>query len=783
MIKYYFKIAFANLRQSKVYSLISISSLTVGMAISILLLIYVSDELSFDRYHDKADNIYRLCQDKHSYNAPQAAKYLADQIPEINTYARILPYEGTIVEYEQSRFREIVAFTDAELFKIFSFKFKDGNAQTALQDPASIIISENYANKYFGDENPLGKQLKLDNESYYTVNGVFKDIPQNSHFRYDIFASLSNADQVFGSNLMNNWGWENFLVYFEMQDNFSKPDVESKINDLLKKIYNRDDNKRIYNVQSLKDIHLYSAHLENDIEPQNSITYILIFSAIGLLILLVACFNYINLLTANATTRVTEIGVRKTFGASRSQLAKQFICESILVLIISTGLALVVVGICLPVFNEFSGKDLSILTLLNRNNIIGLLGMMLLFAVLAGWYPAFILSSYKPMRVMKASAYTGGSKIQLKKILIGTQFIIVIALIACAIVMLRQINFLQNKDLGFDKESVLVAKFNLGDEERYNTVKQTLLTQSMVSTVSAASRVPSDPLTNFGGVTVEGQPESKIIPYVHVNFDYFELLNINAKQGRIFSNEIQTDATESVILNEAAVKILGIEGDPIGQRLKCDWPKSDRKIVGVIQDMNFESLYEEVKPTVFVNYYGQCTQLIVKAVSSNTSNTIETVTAICKDIYPNELIDFGFLDVKLEQQYQKDQNTFSLMAYFAVVAILLACMGLLGMTSFILVRRTKEIGIRKVNGATIFEIMKMLNLSLVKWMAISFVIATPIAYYGMNRWLESFAYKTELSWVPFVLSGIISIAIVLVTVSWMTYRAASRNPIKSLRYE
>ena len=784
MIKYYFKIAFANLIQSKVYSSISIASLTIGMAISILLLIYISDELSFDRFHDKSDNIYRLCQVVHPYQAPQSAQILLDQLPEINKATRILPVDHyTFQNGDQVFMENEIAFADADLFNIFSFKFINGDAGKALEQPGTIVISEKTAQKYFGEENPMGKVLRVQNELDYTITGVFENIPKNSHFRFDMFMTLSDANKVFGKELMNNRGWLNFLVYFEIQDEFSVSNLEAKFDNLLNQNNDPDEPQVKYHIQELKDIHLHSTHFLQDIQPQNSITYVLIFSAIGLLILLIACFNYINLLTANATTRVTEIGVRKSFGASRSQLSKQFITESMIVLFISVALALVVVQTSLPMFNVLSGKELSILTLLSRNNIIGILGMMLTFAVLAGWYPAFVLSSMQPMKVLKASKYSGGSKIQFKKVLIGAQFTIVIALIACAFIMLRQINFLQNKELGYDKESVLVAEFNTGDQERYNTVKQALLAQSIVSKVSIASRVPSDDLGNYGGVLPEGQTEYQTIPFVHMNFDYFDLLDITATQGRVFSSDIKSDATESVILNEAAIKELGIQGDPIGQKLICSWPRSNRTIVGVISDINFESLYINPKPILFVIHYDQCSRLMVKASSSATANTVKVITETCQDIYPDEVIDFLYLDVKLEQLYQKDKKTFHLMSYFSIVAILLACMGLLGMASFILARRTKEIGIRKVNGATIFGIIKMLNHSFVKWIAISFVIATPIAYYGMKRWLESFAYKTTPSWWVFVLAGLVSLVIVLSVVSWLTFRAARRNPIVSLRNE
>ncbi len=784
MIRNYFKIAIAILMKGKVYSFISISSLTVGLAICIMLLLYVSDELSYDRYHKKADNIYRLCQDVHPCQAPGAARLLADNLPEIKNYARILPRDNILVQFEDDRYKEdYVAWVDAELFEIFSFKFKYGNAENSLQQPGTAVISEKTAHKYFGNEDPIGKLLKVKNEYDYTISGVIEDIPHNSHFTFDIFLTLEDGDEVFGSDWMESWGWLNFLVYFEMQDEFSKPEVEAKICELMKDPDDSEATLPVFTIQKLKDIHLFSAHFLGDIQPQNSITYVLIFSAIGMLILLIACFNYINLFTASASTRGTEIGVRKAFGASRKQLAMQYISESIIVIIVSLFLSLVVIRIGLPVFNELSGKDLSFSILSNINIVLIILGIVLIVGMLAGWYPAFVLSSFNPTKALKSSKHNAGSKFQFKKILVGIQFTIVIILIACASIMFRQINLLNNKELGFDKEAVITTVFNYGEEEEYNILKHALLSESCVSGVSVASRIPSGSLGNVGAVQPEGKTEPSAIPYVHVNFDYFKTLGIEPIQGRLFSDQLKTDATESIILNKEAVKRLEIEGNPIGQSVRCNWPPSTRHIIGVIGDVYFEPLHFKIKPAVFLIHYPDVYHLIVKVKSSDVIGSKRTVTEICKSLYPDEVIEFSFLDNILQQRYKKDQNTFRLMGYFALLAIMLACIGLLGMASFILTRRTKEIGIRKVNGATVFEIIRMLNLSFVKWIGIAFVIATPIAYYAMDRWLANFAYQIALSWWVFALSGAITLVIVLLTVSWQTFKVARRNPVEALRYE
>ena len=417
------------------------------------------------------------------------------------------------------------------------------------------------------------------------------------------------------------------------------------------------------------------------------------------------------------------------------------------------------------------------------NIILGILGMMVIVGLLAGWYPALVLSSYSPVKALKSSKNKADSKFQFRKILVGAQFTIVIVLIACATIMFRQINFIQNTALGFDKEAVITSIFDFGDEATYNILKQALLGESYVSSVSVASRIPSGYLGNQGDVTPEGQTEPVLIPYVHVTFDYFKTLGIEAKQGRLFSDQLKTDATESIILNKEAVKRLEIKGNPIGQSIKCTWPTSTRRIIGVIEDVYFEPLHFKIKPAVFLIDYSVAYHLIVKVKPSDVIGSMKSVTEICQDIYPGEVIEFTFLDTILQSRYQKETKTFQLMGYFAVLAILLACIGLMGMAFFILARRTKEIGIRKVNGATVLEIIQMLNLSFAKWIVVAFVIATPIAWYSMDKWLANFAYQTPLSWWIFALSGLITLAIVLITVSWLTYRAARRNPVEALRYE
>ncbi len=781
MLKNYLRVAIKNLISNRTYSIISVVSLSSGMAICILLLMYVLHEFSYDKYHYNAENIYRLCYADHPYSAPGAAKYLSENIPEIEQHIRLLPRDDMTFNHGENKFKENgMTYADPEVFSLFTFNFLDGEPETALTQPATIVITDKIARKYFGDENPMGKILTIDNEYDCTITGIIEDMPLNSHFRYDFFVTLVNGNELFGDDWMQSWGWLNFLAYFQMQEGFDKPAVEEKICELMKDPTDPEADVPHMSLQKLTDIHLYSSHFDNDIQPQNSIVYVLILSGIGLLILFIACFNYINLLSANATTRSTEIGVRKVFGSSVKQMAMRFVTESVLVLIISLFVSVLLLRLLLPEFNDMTGKVLSLSSLLNLHTLLGIAVILIITVILAVWYPAFFLPTMQASKVMEK----GRSKFWFRKFLVGFQFTIVILLTACAIVMFRQISFMKNKELGFDKDYVIVSEVDdFGSNEKYNTLKEELLGMSEVVNVSQASRVPSYDLSDYGVVKLTEESEKVVVPYVHVNYDFFRTLGVDAKLGRLFSRDLKSDIDEAIILNQAAVEKIGITGNPIGQTLKCNWPPSERKIIGVTEDFHFESLYEKIVPAVFVIHPDRCWNLMVKIAPSDLNTSITRITEICRNRYPGQIFNFYFLDDRFNSIYYKEKATLKLLQYFAGLAVFLACIGLFGMASFIMVNRTKEIGIRKVNGAGISEIVQLLNRNFVIWVGFSFIIATPIAWYSMNIWLRNFAYKTSLSWWIFGLSGVFTLVVVLLTISWLSYGVARKNPVDSLRYE
>jgi putative ABC transport system permease protein len=786
MFKNNFKVAIRNLIRNKTYSFISILGLAVGLAVCIMLSMYVQYELSYDRFHKNADHIYRLCRPDHPYQSPQTAKLLADNLPEIEEYVRLFPLDCEMMQYREKRLKKELVYADASLFRIFSFKFKYGNPATALREPFTMVISEKVSHHFFGNENPVGKILIKDSNNY-RITGVTEELPYNSHFRYDVIATLTNSAELFGESWMHNWEWLNFLVYFKMRDGFSQPAFEKKCQQIITAHRNGDSNSSIsiFSLQRLKDIHLHSSHFINDIQPQNSITNVLLFSSIGILILLIACFNYINLLTANAITRANEIGVRKVVGASRNQLAMQFIGESIIVLSIALIFSLLMIHLFLPVFNALSGKVLSFGMLTNTRTILGIIGILLVTGLFAGCYPAFVLSGYHPVRALKASISIGHSGFQIRRWLVGAQFTIVIMLLCCAFLMLRQIRYLENKELGFDKAYILHTELDIsGNAEKYNALKHVLLQLNFVNRVTSASRVPSDDLNNVGRLMPEGGSDKIAIPFVHTDFDYFKTFGITAKAGRLFSKNLQTDRENAIILNETAVKTLGLQGNPVGQMVQYSWFTNCKKeVIGVVDDFHFESLYKAISPIAFTVDYNEIARLAVRIHSPDPARAVKTITEICNTFYPEQIFEFQFLDQRLEEIYRMDKCKFQLMGYATVLAIFIACIGLFGVACFMIQRRTKEIGVRKVLGASIPSIIHALTRDFTAWILLSNIIALPVSWYVMSKWLQNFAYHIDLHWWMFALAGLLVLIIAQLTVSWQAVRAATANPVKSLRYE
>ncbi len=787
MFKYYLKTAVRNLHKFKSISSINIIGLLVGMAVCILLMLYVQDELSFDRYHQHSDRIFRILENDRPYISPQVSEMVITNFPEIERSARILVRDQCMIQYKEKQFIEKqFSYADPNLFLIFSFKLKKGNPATVLKRPFSIVISEAIAYKYFGEKDPIGKVLRLENKHDYTITGLMEEIPHNSHFRYNILATLAGSDQVFGSDWVSHWGWRNFITYLLVQENFSQTSFGKKLSPLVaeNRTFIEGESPSVYTLQALKDIHLYSGFIDNDIQVQGNISYVLIFSGIGVLILLIACFNYINLLTANAATRAKEVGIKKVVGSTRNQLVRQFIGESIVVLMIALCLAIVLVYLCLPLFNTLTSKSLSLAVLFSSRMVLSILGILVFTGLLSGFYPAFVLSSFQPVKTLKGIKSSGHTKWNLGRVIVGGQFTISIILIICALFMARQLRFLQTEKLGYNKEHIIVTEIHDTEEShKYELLKNALLQNSNVTSVTAASRIPSDELNNWGGFRLPGQSEWINMPIAHVNFDYFKTFGISTGQGRLFSSQMETDEAQTLILNEMALKRLGLDQGAIGKSIQITWPSSNRTVIGVVKDFHFESLYNPILPVAFVISPAQCWKMAVKVRTAHLNETLMFIEKTWKVFYPEWVFEHQFVDERVRRYYEAEERTFQLMSYFTFLAIFVACLGLFGLVSLIIKRRFKEISIRKVLGASAAGIFAVLSGELLWMILLANLAAWPIAWYALNHWLQNFAYRTSLSWWIFIVAGISVLTIALLTMSWQTLRAARTNPVDSLRHE
>lgn len=789
MFKNYFITALRDIKRQKIFAFIKIAGLSIGIAVCILLSLYIYDEISFDRFHKNADNIYRIINkaNNSTYVAPQVSQLMKDNFPEISETSRILPRDEVVVRYKEEQFNEKdFIYTDENFFKIFSFELKNGDPETVLKQPFSIVITENIALKYFGNNNPIGEKFEIENEHDYTITGVAYDFPANSHFNCNFIATLVDADKVFGASLMQNWGWENFLVYSLFRENFSITEFEKKTNTLLMQhIDSNDEIKPSITLQALKDIHLYSNHLVNDIRIQGDINYVLIFSGIGILILLTACFNYIYLVTANSATRSLEVGIKKVIGATKKQIARQFFGESIVVLILALLISLCIVVLSLPFFNSLTGKSLSAAALLNNTIIAGILILGLITGFIAGSYPALYISAISPIKAIKGTGDFSKTKFSFNRILVVIQFTFSVILIISSIFMFRQLQFIQNKKLGFDKEQIVVVNnFEPDKIQNFELFKNTLLQNKHISSISSADRIPSNDLNNWCSFKTDKMTAKINMPIVHVSYDYFKTLGINKpSSGRFFSEELKTDLSDAIILNESAVNKLALQKSPVGNKIKLTWPNSTRTVVGVVKDFHFESLYQDIKPAAFVIHYPACWKMMIKIKPSNIEETLENIEKTWKNIYPSWTYEYHFMDDRFEQIYNSEKRTFQLMGYFSLLAIFISCLGLYGLATFTTKRRFKEIGMRKVLGASITGVVVLLGKDFTKWVLIANIIAWPVTYFAIEKWFESFAYHTNMSWWIFFFGGIISLLLAITTVGYQAIKAATINPVDSLKNE
>lgn len=799
MFRNYLKIAFRNLLKHKAYSLINILGLAVGISACLLIMIYVVDELRYDRYHEDADRIYRATLSARinskdlnvATTCAPLAEALSREIPEVEASTRLYRAGNFTTRLGDKSFNEDKFFhADASVFRVFTIPLVKGNSENALTEPFSMIISERTAEKYFGYEDPMGKVIKTDGRYDYKITGVFKNVPSQSHVHFDFLASFNSRDESKDDEWLSN----NVITYVRLKDAGMYNDFQSKMQPLVMK-YAGPQLKKIvgitmeewfknggaynYVFQPITSIHLHS-QLGNEIEPNGNIVYVYIFSVIAIFILLIACINFMNLATARSANRAKEVGIRKALGSMKMQLIHMFLTESVLVSLLAVTIAVGLSELFLPWFNDLSGKSMEINFLTSPLLLGGLLITALVVGVLAGSYPAFYLSAFDPILVLKGKLAGGGKGLILRSSLVVIQFSISIVLIVGTMIIRDQMSYVQNKQLGFDKEQVLVIENVWLLRDQRQSFKQALLSVNGVSSASVANGVPGQDIGNTAFYTEGHQSDPRLLWTLRSDYDFIKTMRMELTDGRVFSNEFATDST-AVILNEAAVKILGMT-NPIGQFVYRFSEDKPLKIIGVVKDFNFQSLHQEIRPLIMLPE-GRGSVAAVRLMPDNIAATIKSVEEVWNRFQNGQPFVYAFLDEEFDALYRAEQRVSQIVGIFAGLAIFVACLGLLGLAAYMAEQRTKEIGIRKVLGASVGGIVILLSKEFLKWVLIANVIAWPVAYYFMGSWLENFAYRIDLTAGAFILAGAAALIIAMITVSLQAAKAATANPVEALKYE
>ena len=807
MIKSYLKIALRNIRKYKFISFINLSGLTIGLTCCLLILAYILNELSYDKYNKNADNIYRVTRSFNNQDgvvslnlstiAPAFGPYLLTDFPDIQKITRIYPQGTTAIHYRDKIFNEADVYcADENFFDVFTQKMVAGNPKTALAEPFSIILSEEAAKKYFGNEDPINKSLRLMNLFNLKVTGIYKRFPENSFMHPEVLISFStlNDTSVYGAeNLRTNWGNNSFFTFLLMPENYPIQNMVKQFPAFVDKhmphsMYNGKNPSQFtkLGLQKLTDIHLKS-HTDYEAEANGDISRVYIFGSIALFILLIACINYMNLSTARSALRAREIGIRKVIGARKKELVAQLLSESVLICWFALITALLLTWLALPWLNKISGQHILISSLFKWQILIPLFLSPCIVGVLSGIYPALFLSSFQPIRTLKG-LFKASSGVSFRKVLVVTQFAISIVLIITTAIVFQQLSFMQKKSLGFNKEQVFVIPYNVDISKNYTAFRNELLSNSSFKNVSCSSRIPSGRLLdNMGASTLSGdsmRPTTTDIKYVAVDYDFIPTYGIQIAGGRNFSRDFGTD-TSNYILNEAAVKALGWNAqNAVGKDFKYGNRKG--KIIGVVNDFHFESLHQQIVPLVMVMFppsINQFNYVSVKIAGSNIQSSMSHLESTWRKILPEQPYQFNFLDEKFDKLYQSEQKQGTIFVTFACIAIFIASLGLFGLSAFTITQRVKEIGVRKVLGANISNIVRLLSKDFLKLVMIAAIIAFPVAWFAMHSWLSDFAYRISIQWWVFILAGVLAALIALITVSFQAIKAAIANPVKSLRTE
>jgi putative ABC transport system permease protein len=815
MFKNYLLVALRNLLRHKVYSFINVSGLAIGMGCCILIALYIEEEFSYDRYHENADRIYKVLRETRrpggdrsfsSGTSGALGPSLRSDFSEVQATVRIWnTWGGVWVNYEDRMFRQAFCLADANVLDVFTFTLIKGDPETALVDPFSVLLTEEMAQKFFGGEDPIGKVITVENRHLggdYTITGILRDIPGNSSpswqtgLQFDFLTSTAVVSRQIVRQPWEGWNrgssWFPIKTYVVLPEGYPPEGLERKLPDFMERYLGAEmREKTSYRLQPLTRIHLYN-NIDYGRPGMGGITFIYLLGGIAFFILVIASINFMNLATARYTTRAKEVSMRKVAGAHWLQLVQQFLGESTLLSLLALLLATGLVGSALPAFNDIVNKELSLLADLRAPVILVLFGFAILVGLMAGSYPAFFLSSLKPVAALKGTFRIGSKGLWSRKGLVVFQFSISILIIIGAVVVKRQVDYIHNKDLGFRKDHILLLPvfYQARDSgatsggslsKDYNLVKQAFSQHPNVLKTSASATYGTAGGWQTGTVLPEGQDGSGFrMPILGVDENFLDTYEIKLLSGRNFSKEITSDQSEAFILNETAVKQFGWT-DPIGKQL--EWENRLGTVIGVVRDFHHQSLRQEIGPIVLCMSPSRFGYISLKIRSDNIPATMAFLEETWKRFLPNRPLDAKFLVNNVNGRYGAEVRFGQISGIFSLVAILISCLGLFGLVSFDVEQRTREIGVRKTLGASVSRILFMLTRESVKWVLAANLIAWPVAYYAMDKWLQGFAYRISLDIWIFLLGGALALVIALATVSYQAFRAATANPVDALRYE
>jgi putative ABC transport system permease protein len=776
MVKNYLKVAFRNFFRHKGYTFINTAGLAIGIACCIMIMLWVQDELSYDRFHENAEDLYVATFSNGSKVTPTAlSPYLKAEYPEVIHASRYSMQGKTLLKYkDRDIFQEGGVMVDPDFLKMFTIPFLKGSPDIALDSPNSILLSEEVARKLFGTSDPIGQTLNLDTRVDMKVTGVFEDYPSNSHMSFQYIFPVALV-MAYNKNY-NTWQVNNIRTYVELRKNTPVQSVDAKIRDVVER--HRPQDKRAMCLQPITRVHL-NPMFQNG----GTILYVYLFSVLAFFILLIACINFINLTTARSSNRAREVGIRKTVGACRIHLVRQFFGESLLLTLIASALSIGLVYLFLPMFNNLTGKSFTWELLFQRMVLLGILGIIVLTMLMAGSYPSFVLSRFQPVKVLKDKQTTSMKGTLFRRILVVLQFSLSVFLILGTLMIYRQVHYLRERDVGYDRDNIVFFDIDTRFRNNIETIKTEWLSHSNILGVTLTDIAPYRWMSNagYGDVHWEGKTNQQVkMVMTSVDYDYLKTFGLQMTQGRFFSKQYSTDASDAYVINQAAVRAMEMD-DPIGKELRV-WDLKKR-IIGVVEDYHFESLHNRIIPMAMRIDPSWYFQACVKISSHNVPDTLAFLEDRWKEIYPEYPFEYRFLDETIQNQYRAEQAIGKLVTVFMVLALFISCLGILGLSSYMAEQRTKEIGIRKVLGATVSSIVRHISREFVVLVVIANVIIWPLAYFIMNRWLERFAYRISIGWWSFVLTGTGVLVVSLLTVSWQILRAATANPVDSLRYE